>query len=95
MKHHLVAFIVIGVSVCFQSCKKCAVCRNECFKCGTLNPSIICSTDYSGQANWQTSRDFLISNGCQPTEPTQTPKVCDNNLDNVTYLYEQNNYYCD
>lgn len=76
-----------------QSCTKCVTCKNECYQCGSAT-TLICSTDYSGQANWQGSRQFLLNSGCTLVAPTENVKLCDNNVKNIQYLYEKNNYYC-
>ncbi len=77
-----------------SSCVKCTTCRNECYLCGSSSkPS--CSTDFATKGGWESVRSNLQNTqGCTLVEPTESKKICDEHLDNLTYLYERANYYC-
>lgn len=78
----------------FASCTKCVTCKNECYKCPGSS-ILICSTNYYNNFNWQSTKDaFSVNSNCIMVESTESFKVCDENLDNLTYLYEKHNYYC-
>ncbi len=83
-------------TLCLLTCckKKCATCENECYRCGAAQ-TLVCSSDYYSKANWVTAREFYSNNsGCNVVEPTESIKICDENLDDLINLYEKNNYYC-
>ncbi len=87
--------LLILIVISFSSCKKCVTCKNECYRCGSSS-ELFCSSDYFGKDTWASVKEHRFAiGGCTEIEPTESKKVCDVEIDNLIYLYEKHNYYCD
>ncbi len=94
MKSIIITAITSLMLLSLASCRKCVTCQNECYRCPGSSV-LLCSTNYYNKKSWQSAKDaFSASSNCMLVEPTESFKVCDENLDNLTYLYEKHNYYC-
>jgi len=88
-------FLCVIISYFLSSCVKCTTCRNECYLCGgSSEPS--CSTDAASKAAWESIKANLKNTaGCTEVTATKEQQICDKNLDDLKYLYEKDNFYCD
>lgn len=80
-----------------QSCRKCMVCANRCYKCQKSDKPM-CNTAYTSDESF----DALIvsaggSTNCKLIEPTEAYKICDDpqSLQNLKRLNEYARYSCD
>jgi hypothetical protein len=94
MNRILVCIAALAYVTLQSGCIKCVTCRNECYDCGGSKPT--CSTNFISNSSWESAKQTIVnSSGCSFTQPTESVKLCDDHIENITYLYERANYYCD
>ena len=90
MKNYVLLMSSI-ITVC-SSCRECVTCSNKCYNCGSASNT--CSTDFVDKASWNNMENMMINGGCEEVMPTDKIEVCDNDVNNIVFLYERENYYC-
>lgn len=87
--------IMLVILVCFQSCKKCSVCSNLCYKC---NIHTVCNTDFRSDSDFVYAIKLYETQyrKCDAISPTLSIEICGTKkqLENRESLYEILQYSC-